>query len=561
LRRTSARRRGPRGAPAPPAPAARHPRHLDLGAGLAVAADAREVAAGRVKAAAVGHRHLEALHVGLERLDALHVLVLAEGGLDDAPDGGQVVAGREQERDRAVAQLELARDRLGRAVHHPLHVVEPVAHVEGHHALALGIDAATARPPRHLGQLVVGQAAEAAIGALGQRLQHHALGRHVDAERHRLGGEDHLAQAPLEEQLDEALHGGQDARVVEPHPHAERLEDGLVERRLRDGRVIGDLLADRLVHLALLLAREQRLALGQDRLHGSLAARAAEDEVDGGQPAAALQLVEHHGGIHHPARVPAPAVVVAAVALLAEQTHLAVTDRVVGVDLAGEIGDQVLQRHRPVRMGDGHDRPVHQADPVRDLVHVAHGGGQRDQGHVLRAVDDDLLPHRPPPLVAHVVALVEHHRVEALEPARVEHVAQDLGGHHHHRRAGVHLDVPGEDAHLLGPPLTDEIGVLLVGERLERSGVGDAPAAVERGVDGELRHQGLARAGRRGHDHRLAVEDGRDGPELEVVERKLVAGLERLEELLCHGHGTSLARALTVPRPCATAKPRVGSGP
>ena len=312
-----------RGAPAPPAPPARHPRHLDLGAGLAVAADAREVAAGRDEALAVGHRHLEALHVGLERLDALHVLVLAERGLDDAPDRREVVAGREQERHRAVAQLELARDRLGRAVHHPLHVVEPVAHVEGHHALALGIDAAAARAPRHLGQLVVGEAAEAAVGALGQRLEHHALGRHVDAERHRLGGEHHLAEAPLEEQLDEALHGGQDARVVEPDPHAERLEDGLVERRLRDGRVVGDLLADRLVHLPLLLAREQRLALGQDRLHRPLAARAAEDEVDGGQPPAALQLVEHHGGIHHPARVPAPAVVVAALALLAEQAHLA----------------------------------------------------------------------------------------------------------------------------------------------------------------------------------------------------------------------------------------------
>ena len=224
LRRTSARRPGSASAAAraaPPAPAARHPRHLDLGAGLAVAADAREVAAGRVEAAAVGHRHLEARHVGLERLDALHVLVLAERGLDGAPDRRQVVAGREQERHRAVAQLELARDRLGRAVHHPLHVVEPVAHVEGHHALALGIDAAAARAPRHLGQLVVGEAAEAAVGALGQRLQHHALGRHVDAERHRLGGEHHLAEAPLEEQLDEALHGGQDARVVEPHPHAE----------------------------------------------------------------------------------------------------------------------------------------------------------------------------------------------------------------------------------------------------------------------------------------------------------------------------------------------------
>ncbi|HMB89185.1 MAG TPA: hypothetical protein VKS62_22530, partial [Methylomirabilota bacterium] len=50
-------------------------------------------------------------------------------------------------------------------------------------------------------------------------------------------------------------------------------------------------------YLAPLLAREQGLALREDRLHGPLAAGAAEDEVDRGQPPAALQLVEHHGGI------------------------------------------------------------------------------------------------------------------------------------------------------------------------------------------------------------------------------------------------------------------------
>src|SRR5260370_32232401 len=79
-------------------------------------------------------------------------------------------------------------------------------------------------------------------------------------------------------------------------------------------------------------------------------------------------------------------------------------------------------------------------------------------------------------------------------------------------------------------------------------------------MDRELGHQGLAGSGRRRDDHRLAVEDGGDGAELEIVERKRVAGLERLEQFLGHGRGTSLARALTVPRPCAAAKPRVGSG-
>jgi len=91
----------------------------------------------------------------------------------------------------------------------------------------------------------------------------------------------------------------------------------------------------------------------------------------------------------------------------------------------------------------------------------------------------------------------------------------------------------------VGAELAAEVGVLLVGERLQWRGVRDAAAAVERGVDGELGDEGLAGAGGRGDDHRLAVEDRVDGPELERVEWKRVAGLERLQQLLRHVRGTS----------------------
>src|SRR4029077_770090 len=64
-----------RGPAAAPALAARHARTLELGAHRSVSTDAGEVAAGRLEAPAVGHRHLEAGHVALERADALQVLV------------------------------------------------------------------------------------------------------------------------------------------------------------------------------------------------------------------------------------------------------------------------------------------------------------------------------------------------------------------------------------------------------------------------------------------------------------------------------------------------------
>ena len=184
-----------------------------------------------------------------------------------------------------------------------------------------------------------------------------------------------------------------------------------------------------------------------------------------------------------------------------------------------------------MRVDDRMDRPVHQPDPVGDLPHVGNGGRQGDQRHVLRRVDDDLLPDGASALVPHVVALVEHHVAEALQGPRVEHVPQDLGGHHQHGRARVDLDVPGQDADLRDAELPAEVGVLLVGQRLERRRVGHAALRGERVVDRELRDEGLPRPRRRGHDHRGAFQDGEDRRDLEIVEGVRVPPGERPEQI------------------------------
>ena len=132
------------------------------------------------------------------------------------------------------------------------------------------------------------------------------------------------------------------------------------------------------------------------------------------------------------------------------------------------------------------------------------------------------------------MALVQDHGVEPREPARVEHVAEDLRGHDEHGSARIDLDVAREDPDLLRAELAAEVRVLLVGERLERRGVGDAPAAVERRVDGELRDERLARPGGRRDDDGLARADGGDGAELEVVQEERVAGLEGLDQIVGH---------------------------
>ena len=150
--------RPPPSAPRAPAPPARHARASTSARAVAVAADAREVAARRVEA--LGRRPPPSRGSRTSASSRGCCFRFWYWPNDDSTVRRIVAMSlpvAEQERDRAVAQLELARDRLGRAVHDPHHVLEPVAHVEGHHALALGIDAAAARPARHLGQLVVGQ--------------------------------------------------------------------------------------------------------------------------------------------------------------------------------------------------------------------------------------------------------------------------------------------------------------------------------------------------------------------------------------------------------------------
>jgi Uma2 family endonuclease len=266
---------------------------------------------------------------------------------------------------------------------------------------------------------------------------------------------------------------------------------------------------------------------------------AAEDEVDRRQPAPLLERLEHHGGIDDAAAVPARAVVGPA-RLVADDRRAAAPHGGDVVDVAGEIGEGVVQRHRPLGMRDRHDRPVHDRDPVGDLLDVGHRRRQSDQQRVVGRGDDDLLPDGAAPLVAHVVALVEDDVLEVVEAAAVERVAQDLGRHHQHRRVRVHLHVAGEDADALLAVGAGEVAELLVAERLERRGVRDAAPRLERLLDGELGDQCLAGAGRRRDDHRLVVRDRADRLDLEVVQREWIARAEPLDGV--HPvHGTTQA--------------------
>jgi hypothetical protein len=194
--------------------------------------------------------------------------------------------------------------------------------------------------------------------------------------------------------------------------------------------------------------------------------------------------------------------------------------------VAGQV--QMAEPHRPALLDDGGGLAPHGLDPVGELLGVGHRGRQADQVDPRVEVDDHLLPHRAPVGVLEVVDLVEDDVAQPLEGGRgaVDHVAQHLGGHHHHRRLAVDGVVAGEKpdpARSVGP---DEVAVLLVGQGLERRRVERLASLRQRPLDGIFGHHRLARTGGGGHQHGTPGVEGVESLVLEGVEREAAGHFE-----------------------------------
>jgi hypothetical protein len=137
-----------------------------------------------------------------------------------------------------------------------------------------------------------------------------------------------------------------------------------------------------------------------------------------------------------------------------------------GEQVEHAVADQHVlpQRDRAHLADDDLRVPADGDQPLAELLGVAHRGRQRDQGDRLWEVDDHLLPHRAAEPVGEVVHLVHDDVAETVDGRRlrVEHVAQDLGGHDHDGGIAVDGVVPGQQTDLLRAVARHEIGVLLV---------------------------------------------------------------------------------------------------
>ncbi len=289
----------------------------------------------------------------------------------------------------------------------------------------------------------------------------------------------------------------------------------------------------------LLGGEPQRAA--QTLLDRTVAAGAGEDERDGRQQALAIQGGDDVRPRRWPvqartARPPTPAaglpvgqpVCFTAVGDVAHQFGVHAVRRptlagsVVVEQVEQPLADQHVlpQRDRPVLVDHHGGVAAHGFDPAAELLGVAHRRRQAHQPHLLGQVQDDLLPHRATHPIGEEVHLIHHHVRETLQRigTRVEHVAEHLGGHHHHRGVAVDRLVAGEQPDALGTVAADQVGVLLVAQRLDRRGVEAFLPGGQGQVDGELPHHRLARAGRSTHQHPVAAFEGFAGLHLERIE-------------------------------------------
>ena len=165
-------------------------------------------------------------------------------------------------------------------------------------------------------------------------------------------------------------------------------------------------------------------------------------------------------------------------------------------------------------------------DPVGELPGIGHRCRQGHQLHRRRAMNDRLLPDRAALGVVHVMTLIQHHGfhvrqgVVVLIRLGVEHVAEDLCGHHNDGSLTIDAEVSGHQTDVVLAVGLPEIPQFLVGQRLEWRCVEHLLAMGEGPMDGVLPHQGLT--GSRGgtHHNRMPLVQRIDGLQLEVIQRE-----------------------------------------
>ena len=424
--------------------------------------------------------------------------VAAETAIHQLAGLGQVVA-LQQVEHHAVAGGELAHQWIGGAGGQGAGLAHAFKAALHRHHITLGIQTPPAGPTRHLQELTAHQRPVAPLSALGERRDHRGAGGHVDAGRQGFGGEHHLDQTLLEQLFNQFFPGRQHTGMVGGDAAQQGIGVAAIAHRLGGCRHVG---IEAGADAGLLLGRHQAdLAEIAQRL---VTAAATENEIDGRQHLALRHLGHHEtdrrrlrlgwarllgpfaaGGFWRP---PHLAIGMERRALVIEQ----------GMESLGT-AETECQGHGSEIAVHQPGGPMHLLNPVGELTGIGHRGREGHQLHPARTMNDRFLPDSAALGIVHVVALIEHHGLDISQgiiafaiDLRIQHVAEDLGGHHHDPGLAVEAQVTGEQADIVIAELVAEIAQLLIREGLERGGVKNFLAVGQGPVDGVLPHQRLA---------------------------------------------------------------------
>ena len=207
------------------------------------------------------------------------------------------------------------------------------------------------------------------------------------------------------------------------------------------------------------------------------------------------------------------------------------------------------QRHRTDLIDNHGELAANLGQPRPEFLGVRHGGRQPDDLNVCGQVQDHLFPHGPAELVGEVMDLVHHHVGQPGQVGRagVQHVAEHLGGHHHNRGVRIDRGVTGEQPDSVRTVLGDEIGELLIGQRLDRGGVEAFTTDGQRLMDGKFPDDGLPGAGGSADQYAVTVLERPARVDLELIQGerpgqgefgqvRVTPAVHRVGETLRRGH-------------------------
>ena len=204
-------------------------------------------------------RSTRVLRTLLEPRHARRVLELVEAPLEHKL--GADALDPEQVEDHIVTEVESRVEPVRLALDHVFGVLGLELLVDHHDDDTPVVETTPTGPTRHLDVLARRERPEFFAVKLADVVEDDRLGRHVEADRERLGRKEHLDQALLEENLDDLLENRQQAAVVDSDAAFEERQQALDLRQipvvLRKG--VDCILKDRLDEIALVIRIELEL--------------------------------------------------------------------------------------------------------------------------------------------------------------------------------------------------------------------------------------------------------------------------------------------------------------